>query len=413
MAAPTIISGVKAPTDLAAGREDIEYMKGISILEPTRNPLFVFSQGMATYESGTHEFDLFEKRTVPTQTLFASMTSASNATTDTSFVLTTGTAAYFAAGDILRTEETEEQLLVVSSDGVSTIVVVRNYGYAIEAWTTKAAAMVAGYHLTKIGNSFKPGHPFPDAIGTQEDTRKNYTQNQRTPFALADEVYFSKLRGAQEWDLEARRAALENNVKWNNTFYWGKPCKGTRSLYTAHTDYRTDTPSMAGGINHYIEIFNDSSLMVDETELTLFEYMDFLEASMDKGGREKLHVCPPMFRTGLEKWGITKMNTFASDKVMGVPVQTWDSANGIIHFVTDDCLKRKATTLYNYNFIIDPDNIGMVIGPLGAIHLGPLLKYENLAGVLEHKQEYMGDLSYLFRHLETMARLRFISISAS
>jgi hypothetical protein len=416
MAAPTLIQGVKAPTNLATGREDIEFMKGIAILEPTKNPLLVLSMGMAIYESGTHEFDLFEKRTVPTQTTFASFTSASNATTDYSMVLATGGSQIFAAGDIIRIEETQEMLLCISSTGgvsTETIVVVRDYGYAIESWTSKAAACVAGYHLTKIGNSFKPGHPFPTVISTAEDLRKNYTQQQRTPFGLLDEVYNSRLRGAQEWALEQRRAGLEQNLKFENTFFWGKPCAGTRSKYTAHTSSTTDTPAMTGGINHYIEIFNDSNLMVDETELTMFEFMDYLEAVMDKGGREKIHAGPPAMRTALEKWGITKMNTFAGDKVMGVPVGTWESANGILHFVTADVLKRQAATLYNYTFTIDADNIGIVVGPMGANHLGDLMTYVNNGGIQEHLQEYLGDQGHLFRHMETHGRLRFISVSAS
>jgi hypothetical protein len=403
----TLVSGVKARTSLVSGRENLDYRDRIFLLAPFKNPATIIARSLAHYQSSTVEHHWLNKKTVPYEYTINGA-QADTATTQFTLDSTTG----IVPGDLLRnqTDSSHEVYLVHTIDSTTKLTVIRNYGQG-EGWTTRLQAITDNAVLWKIGNAYEQGYTFPTVVSTKEDDLKNYCQMFRKGFGMTWEVIDSALRGEAEWPLEQRAKILEHLTDLDMAWFFGLPYVGDKGLWSG-THGSGDLPATMGGIDHFLIENANTDLLIDQDDLTMFEFMDALEALFQYGSREKLFYCPPAMRTGLEKWGIVKMQTFARDTVMGVPVNTWDSANGIIHFVTHDLLKAPSTSVYAYNFIVDPEQVDVVtFGRTGFCSLGEKLGYKELSGATMEKQEVMTCMGARYGQLDTMGRLRFKTIS--
>lgn len=402
----TLVAGVRARDSLVTAREDTDYARGIALLEPWKNPMTLVTQRLGHYSSDTVDFHHYEDVTVPYQDQVNNGGGYSD--TDTAIVVDTG--GLFKAGDLVRVDETGE-IMLVTSVSTNTLTVIRDYGQA-EGWTASAAALVDNYHLTRLSNAFEQGHDLPDSVTTQEVDVKNYTQDIRTSWLLTDILQNSLLRGEQDQAFQDRKKGIEHFMKIEMANIIGKPYAGDKGAFSG-SHGSGDAPTTCGGCNYFIENEGDTNLMVDQTDLTMWEFVDFLEPLFQYGSATRFCFCPSALRTALDKWGITKMQTFASQDVLGMKIGRWDSSHGTVYFIMHDALRPAASTLWKNCFFLDMDKLDWVtLQNIGSTSM-TTVDYRHSTGATKTGYEYRTIQGIRFRQPKCHGRLRLKTVSVA
>ncbi len=354
MADPTVSQGTRGRLSYAQksatniGLENTQYDEIISLEMRHKNPLNRLIMKMNREVSNTIDVHDFADQYVPHRDpVFYSTGYNSSAT-----AITVTHGEYFAIGDLVRHENSDEVMLVtgVSSDVVT---MTRDFGQATEGWSAKAASITDGDYLEILGNAFEAGHPIPVYKHTITEESINYCQDVRTPVIMTEISEDTDLR-TQQNDLAYQEAKAAEDHFWKierNTL-WGKPYRGDSGVYASGTG--NTAPAAAAGINHQLEVGCDADHLVDQTDLTEWEFLDWLEVAFDKGSDNKLLICSPNLRTAFDKWGISRQQTFDTTTVAGIAVDKWRTSHGKdLYILTHDLLKRYLSTQYYYNFILD------------------------------------------------------------
>lgn len=406
---PTLISGVRDRANLATNREDIDFEQGISLLDPNENPATAIVMQLNRGTTANIQKSWFEDELVPEVD-----TVATTATTGATEVVVDNPKR-FAAGDLVRHDLTNEIMLVVSISS-STLTVDRDYGYISGGATgypdTVASTLTEDDYLSIVGNALEAGHPLPSIRSTKEVEYKNWCQDQRTPIGLTEVLKASKtVEGEDDWAYQLRKAGIMHQRKLEWQTIWGKPTAGDKGVYNATTG--NTAPGTSGGINYYIEQYAPSDNKLDETEITLDEFLDWLEYVFAYGSASKFMFCAPRFRTAIERWGILKLNTTVRDTVLGMNVVRWQSSHGELNLVTHKMLKRNQSTDYFYNFIIDmPELKYYSFSNIGSTRVRELDPYK-ATGETIMKAEYQTISTMKFGQAAKHARLRFKTFATS
>ena len=395
------------------GREETEFAEGISTLEFWSNPANAFLDQAGTGRTNTRDLHWFDDEIMQyTDTLYG----ATDYNTSATAVYVTNP-KLFKVNDLIRNESNEVFLVTAVNNTTRALTVVRDYGQSVEGWTAKAAAMTHGDVVSIIGSTARAGQPTPTAVKTLEVEYVNYSQTFRESVNVTEDVMESALRGeAGEYDREKRKKMTEFLMRLENTAFWGKPYKGDRTTNTSLTSPDPTGADTAGGLNHYLEYYSSSDYLKDETDLTEFEFLDWLEAAFDKGSDTKVMFCPKSLRTGFAKWGLIKEVSQAGSHASGHFVTEWIAPTGQrLFIVTHDGLKAKSapSTSYNYVFIVDFQNFKKVYyGPNGPTRYRDLNKF-GATGETVVAGEYHAKMTYMVRLPKTHFRGRYQTISAS
>lgn len=408
---PTMIQGVRARTNLSTNREDTDYMKGIALLDPNENPFTLATMDMGRDTSKTIDKHWFEDELVPEHAQVNYSTGYNSS--DTSILLDTGQGKRFAAGDLAKHEVTGE-VMFVASVSTDTLTVIRDYGQdesGNDGWAAKAGAVSDNDFLQNIGNGFEQGHTLPVIKSTQEVEYKNYCQDIRTPIGISEIVDATTLRGEQDLSFQEMKAGKSHSRKIELTALWGKPYAGT-DAYWGGTDDNSVLPQMSGGINHFIEVNAPTAQKKDEDEITQSEFQDFMEFVFEYGSATKFCYCPAKLRTALDKWGISKLNTFTSETIFGMAVSVWRSSHGEVVFVTHKMLKQPQASQYYHAFFLDMEEVKFItLQKIGATRLRKMDPY-NATGETGIKEEYQTISCIKFGQAAKHARLRFKTIGS-
>lgn len=325
--------------------------------------------------------------------------------------LTVDDADKFAEGDLVQHMDSDEVMLVTASNtSTNVLTVIRDFGQSTESWTAKATTIDDNDYLHNLGNAFEQGHDLPTMKSTTPVERINYCQDIRTPVEASEVAIATVLRGPQEWDYQIKKASKEHMQAIERSNWFGKPYRGDKGIYASGTG--NTAPTTCGGVNHVIDYYADSANKVDQDALTEFEFMDFLEAGMDKGNRTKLFFCPPSLRWGFDKWGITRQNTFEKTTVLGMKISAWQSSVGDIIIFTHDLFKADASTYYNYGFLLDPENLEWVtFSNIGSTQYRSAGDHTS-TGETKKSGEFQTIQCLLLKLPNTHARLRYKTITA-
>jgi hypothetical protein len=418
--APTVISGVRSRdsfTQMEAhdasggpqiGLEDTDYETGIALLLPQEDPMTVISMRMGKKTTGSIDYHWWADELMPETDTINYGTAYNQASTP----LTVANGERFAVGDLVMVNVTREVMLVTAVAG-DILTVTRDYGQSTEAFTAAASGVYPanGGYLTIIGNALEAGFPLPAIRTTTEQEFHNYCQDMRTPFGVTEIAEAARLRsGESDMTFQERKKGIEHSRKIELVNLWGKPAQGDKGVYASGTG--NTAPSMAGGINYYINAFGAANQKIDETEITFDEFITNLEYVFEYGGDTKVCFCPPRFRTALDQWGLSKLNTFSTDTLFGINVDNWKSAHGNILFVTHKMLKNPETTDYLYMFFLEPSELQWVTyANIGNTRLRSLDPYAATGATLLEK-EYETIFCLKFGAIPKHSRWRFKTIAA-
>ena len=405
---PDMIQGVKARTDFSTNREDTDYATGIALLNPNENPFTLATMDMGRDNAATIDYHWFEDELCPEQ----DQVNYSTGYNSTATTIAVDNGDRFAAGDLIKHQTTGEVMFVasVSSDDLT---VIRDYGQdetGNDGWAAKADALVDNDYLEYIGNAFEQGHTLPAIRSTKEVEYKNYCQDQRTPLGISEVADATRQRGRDDLPFQEEKASITHMRKLERQNIWGKPYAGTKA-YWAGTDDNSVRPATGGGINHFIETYAPAANKKDEDDLTESEFQDFLEVVFEYGSATKFCYCPARLRTALDKWGISKLNTFTKETMYGMNVAQWLSSHGTVVFVTHKMLKQPQTGQYRYAFFLDMEELEWItFQKIGSTRLRKMNPY-SATGETGKKEEYQTLSCIKFGMPAKHSRLRFKTFS--
>ncbi len=361
----------RSRSDWSTNREKLDFAEGIALLDPNENPMTLMTMKMGKKTSGNIKHSWLHDELVPeTDTVNGAATTAETA-------LTMDNVSYISKGDILKLNASNETVLVtsISSD---TLTVVRDYGATSGAYTALAATVDDGAYVTIIGNAFEAVYQLPVAKSTLEIQMDNWCQTQRTPFGITEIAAAAAVRGEADWPWQMKKGGIshQRNIEYQNI--WGHPMPGDAGLSSSGTG-NTD-PATAGGLFHYLTggtgfTGTGSSRIISQAELTQAEFLAALEPMFEYGSAQKVMFCAPIFRTALDFWGISKLNTFTESTAFGMNIAKWVSAHGTIVFVTHKMLKDPGSDGATA-FVVDMDDISFVTySDIGSTRLRQLDPY--------------------------------------
>jgi len=354
---PTLVSGVKATGNFVSGREDTDYQRDIFMLDRWKNPLTLMASQLSTKTVQTIDYHWWEDQYFP----YTDQINDDGGIAEGVTTWTVDDASKFRVGDLARVPRINEVALVTAVNETSNeLTVVREAGVG-EGWTSTKAALVDNDYIEILGPAFEQGHAMPTIRTVKVEDRKNYCQDMRKGLGMSEIAIATALRtGGSDWKHQLDKMLVEHKEDIEKVNIYGKPYAGDKGIYVSGTG--NANPAQAGGIDHFLATYAATANKVDQDELTMFEFLDFLEVGFDKGSREKYLWCTPSFGTALAKWGITKMNTFAGDKLLGMDIQKWVySGNQVVYFMMHDMLKSlDPGTIYWNNYLLDMNYLSWV-----------------------------------------------------
>ncbi|MEA1999264.1 MAG: DUF5309 family protein [Euryarchaeota archaeon] len=374
-----VVSGARAQTNFSTNREKLDFAEGIALLDPNENPFTLATLKFGRGTSGNIKHSWLEDELQPETDQNGDTALSSSATT-----ITVDNNDRFAAGDLVRHDSTKEVMLVTALDGETGIVVTRDYGQGgTPGYTARADTIAADDYLTIIGNAFEQGHDLPTMKSTIETEKYNFCQDLRTPFGISEIAAAAAVRGEADWPYQMRKNGIEHARQNEYKNFWGVPQVGDKTLYSTSNT----APATAGGAYYYINANSGSDRNISQAELTQTEFRDGLEAMFEYGSRQKMAFCAPIFRSALDYWGISKLNTFSEKTVFGMNVAKWVSSHGTIIFVTHKMLKDPGSD-GAFMFVFDMKHIkNITYSNIGSTRLRMLKPYESDGSTIK-KAEY-------------------------
>ena len=396
-------SMVVTPSAPSIGQEDSQYATELALRVSWANPLTLMTMKLNSETSGTVDVHWWEDELVPYIDQINYGTGYNNSATG----FTVDNASRFALGDLVRQPLTDEVVLVTSV-GSTFIGVVRDFGQATEGWTALAGSVSDNDYLQIIGNAFEPGHTFPTCRSTTPVERVNYCQNVRTPISIPDQLKNTRMRTGPEMALWEKKANLEHHQKLEMINWFGKPYRSDLGSYAAATG--NTAPATAGGVNHYLAYYASASHLVDQDDLTEYEFMDIAEVALDNDAPEMVCYCPRNLLGALAKWGVIKQQTDENTNTLGLNVVKYQGFGKIIHFVEHSMLKRNSTSEYHYAFFLDMRQLKIWYMVGGATTLAPAGDHST-HGATKTDEEYMTTMCLEMKLPDNHLRLRYKTYS--
>lgn len=369
IAAPTIVSGIRAVSDVAATRVKVDVRDDILEYDPNANSLTLLTvKTTGRREVGQYQYYWQEKDRFPRDD------SISVAATAAATTLTAANGARFKQWDVVLVNRTGERFLVTA---VSTNVLTITRGL-----NSSAQAVLANDRVEIIGNAYVEGGDVGTAKSVQARLPFNYTQQIRTPFAYTGRDQHTRMFGGKDPNIERRWQGVEHQISIEQTFWWG-----VRDTQTDATSGKLI--SFTGGLDYYVTTnsYDINSISFNERNFT-----EALEVGMrdGRGGKlgkkTKVMFAGARYITEFETWAKNRLYYVPEDKVYGLDAMVFKSAHGKIILVDHPLFDGENA---DKAFLLDMNHVKYVF------HTGrdtKLLKGRGGNGVDGETEEYMSDV---------------------
>ena len=303
------ITGAMTTTNVLSDQLAIDLGDQISLLEPSVQPLAVFSRRAQKRRTVATKFSWLE------ETSKARFDAVNNATgyTAAATAIVVDNGAYFQQWDQVLVSRTGEQMRV---DGVAgnTLTVTRGIG-------STAAAINDNDELILIGSAQPENDTSKPATSDVPAKVTNYTQITRTPFEISGSLQASSFQASPaEWPRQARNKGIEHAKDIEYTFLLG------RKSLTAPGATETRT---TGGVLSFITT-NQTDAGGDLTEA---EFNAFMLQVMRYGSDSKLAMASGVAVSALNKFPASKQQTRNDETTYGMNVTHYTSPFGSLNLV--------------------------------------------------------------------------------
>ena len=346
---PTMVSGIRATSDLSTYRLRVDLADKISLLNPNANPFVLLSKkvGKVTATQPKHSWLEDELRPDKDQinytTAYSSVASA----------LTVDHGSYFAAGDLVQVFDHYEILKVLEVSS-NILYVTRNWPGVASTATGYNAALADNDWLIRLGNVNEEGATAPSSVTTTETQVDNYTQIFRTPFELTETELNSLMHGDADLPYQTRKKGIEHARDIEKTFFWGIPS-------SANTGASSKPQRSMGGLWYFLKENAPAANIVSQAEITKAEFLDFIRNGFRYGSSRKVLFACPLVMSAIESWGLADLITKSSDKTYGISISNWVSPHGEIALINHKLLEGpNPGTAGGWNFLLDMEQVKYV-----------------------------------------------------
>jgi hypothetical protein len=303
------ITGAMTTTNLLSDQLAIDLGDRISMLEPSAQPLAVFSRKADKRRTVATKFSWLEEASKPR---FASQSggATSGATT---VAVTAGQGTYFQQWDNVLNSRTGEQFRV-DSVATDTLTVTRAIG-------STGAAMLNGDELIIIGTAQPENDTSKPARSDIPSKITNNTQIFRTPFEISGSLQASSFQvSPAEWPRQARNKGIEHAKDIEYSFLWGRK--------SATTPGATELRTMGGLFSFITTNQTDAGGDLSEAEWN---------AAMAQGLRYSdgpiLAMASATGLSALNKYPASKLQTRQNEDTYGIAVSHFITPFGSVNVV--------------------------------------------------------------------------------
>lgn len=325
------VTGAMTTTNVLSDQLAIDLGDRINLLEPSAQPLAVFSRRAQKRRTVATKFSWLEDQS---KARFAAQSGGAT-NVATTIAVSAGQGTYFQQWDQVLNTRTGEQFRV---DGVATdnLTVTRGIG-------STAAAMNNGDELLIIGSAQPENDTSKPARSDLPSKVTNNTQITRTPFEISGSLQASAFQvSPAEWPRQARNKGIEHAKDIEYTFVLGRKSATTPGA----TEVRT-----TGGVLSFITS-NQTDAGGDLSEA---EFNAFMLQVTRFGSDSKLALASGVGVSALNKFPASKQQTRNDETTYGMNVTHYTSPFGSLNLVYHRLLE--GTKYGGYIIVIDMEQV--------------------------------------------------------
>jgi hypothetical protein len=323
------VTGAMTTTNVLSDQLAIDLGDRISLLEPSVQPLAVFSRRADKRRSVATKFSWLE------ETSKARFDTQAGGATNVATTVNVTTGASFQQHDQVLNTRTGEQFRV---DGVAAnaLTVTRAIGSTGQAMNAGDELMIIGTAQPENDTSKPPRSDIPAKI-------TNNTQISRTPFEASGSLLASGFQASPaEWPRQSRNKGIEHAKDIEYTLLFGRKSADVGGA----TERRT-----SGGVLSFITT-NQTDAGGDLSEA---EFNAFMLQAMRYGSSSKLALASGTGVSALNKFPASKQMTRNDEKTYGMDVTQYTSPFGSLNLVYHRLLE--GTKYGGYIILVDMDQV--------------------------------------------------------
>ena len=335
------VAGVVTGSRASAGTEAIEsnsrvidMSDTIHLLDPNMAPLTAVTMKLRKARAISPKVEWLEDDYLPSSdTVNGTFTTLTHAT------LTMDNIAYFRAGDVVKSLDSGECMLVTAISG-DDIIVTRSVG------GTAAAAIDDGETLLIIGNANAEGTTKRTLKTTEKTPQYNYTQIFRWPFGSTGTLQASELYGGDDMTYQTKKSGLEHRIQMERSFLFGE--RALNEAGAAAVRY-------CGGVLERV-----STNVTSATTMNSDVLETFFATGFRYGPARKLFFCSRAIISGLNQIASASIETIPGDKSFPLALVEYVSGHGKVYLVTHNLLEGTGANNYAYEgyaMMLDLDSI--------------------------------------------------------
>jgi hypothetical protein len=325
------VTGAMLTTNVLSDQIAIDLSDSISQLEPSVQPLTVFTRRARKTRASATKFSWLEEESKP-RFLATEGTALVGATT---INVEAGQGAYVQQWDLLLNTRTGE-VIRVNSVATDALGVTRGVG-------STAAAINDADELMLIGSAQPENDTSKPARSDIPNKITNYTQIFRTPYEVSGSLQASSFQVAPaEWPRQARNKAVEHAKDIEYAMLHGRKSLSTPGA----TELRT-----MGGLHSFITT-NQTDAGGDLSEA---EFNAFMLQVMRYGSDSKLAMASGVGVSALNKFPASKQQTRNDETTYGMNVTHYTSPFGSLNLVYHRMLE--GSKYGGWITVVDLDNV--------------------------------------------------------
>ncbi len=391
--APTIITGTESDANFPSVQTNqIDVDEDIMLLEGSKSLFYPIVMRTTTKAAHGQKKEWLEDEVVPVYTA-----AAQSFTTQTSFLVTAGTGAYFSVNDQIRDELTGESMLVT---GVATDTLTVTRGWGSVASTSSSGATDG---IIRLGNVSPQGASYPTIKDTQVVGQYNYQQISRKSLGLVNTATKENFRGENDPLAYKQGKALLDIVRQTEmNFFMGRRNSSTAATSNAGTQSQLSM----GGVLDYITT-NVSSTATTLTQDAWETWLTTKAFAHGDIGGNKLVVCSPIVAQRINAYPRSNIAPPSTDiNKWGLNITKYQFALGTVDiFVHPDWRQFAGAAASNTS--LGGTAICLDMSCIYMSGLRPLALLENRQnpGDDQHVDEYLQELTMVFKQERRHAKI--------
>lgn len=326
-----LITGQRTTTNISSDQLAIDISSDISLLEPSAQPLAIWSRQMNKKRTVATKFSWLEDSS---KARFGSQAGGATSGAGT-IAVAAGQGVNYQQWDQVLNTRTNEQFRV-DSVATDTLTVTRGIG-------STATAMLNGDELYLIGTAQPEGDTSKPARSDNPSKVTNFTQIFRTPIELSNSLRASGYQvQPADWNHQERKAGIEHAKDIELSLLLGRKSNTTPGA--------TEDRTTGGALSFITSNQTDAGGDLSEAEFNAFMLQAFRY-----GSQSKLFLASGVVVSALQKFPASKQITKNDETTYGMNVTHFQGPFGSLNVVYHKLLE--GTKFGGYGILIDMDEV--------------------------------------------------------